>query len=94
MLDAADEIDALKSRIEVLEKIKANLIGDDENLPRYTTKRFNQEVENKTKQMQARIQTLEWALRRTASSFDEICASSEVRNQTISLILSALEARS
>lgn len=39
-----DEFDALKAEVERLTKINAALMGDDEDAPRYTTKRFKQEV--------------------------------------------------
>lgn len=38
--EAADEIECLR-------KINANLMGDDENVPRYTMRRMKQEVERR-----------------------------------------------
>jgi hypothetical protein len=40
-----NEITLLRAEIERLKKINANLMGDDEDVPRYTTKRLHQEVE-------------------------------------------------
>lgn len=39
-----DRITDLESRLEKAEAINANLMGDDESVPRYTTKRLKQEI--------------------------------------------------
>lgn len=44
MAEAAAEIPRLRAEVERLTCINANLMGDDENAPRYTTKRLRQEV--------------------------------------------------
>lgn len=40
-----DKLEELAAENERLKRINANLMGDDENTPRYTTKRLKQEVE-------------------------------------------------
>lgn len=52
------EIEALKAEIETLKKINANLMGDDENVPRYTNKRLKQEVARMTEYLSHEIDIL------------------------------------
>ena len=42
--DAASLISALEAERDTLKQINANLMGDDENVPRYTTRRLKQEI--------------------------------------------------
>lgn len=58
-----DHIKALEERISKLEQINANLMGDDENVPRYTTKRFRSELNAATEKYVQRISKLKTALR-------------------------------
>lgn len=43
----ADKLEELAAENERLRGINANLMGDDEDAPRYTTKRMRQEVHNR-----------------------------------------------
>ena len=45
----------LTARIKELEKINANLMGDDEDNPRYTTKRLKQEIARATEALEAKL---------------------------------------
>lgn len=42
--EAASLISALEAERDTLKQINANLMGDDENVPRYTTRRLKQEI--------------------------------------------------
>ncbi|MDH0369054.1 hypothetical protein [Brucella anthropi] len=71
---------AKDAEIERLQKINAMIMGDDENAPRYTTKRLKQEVERVTQVMrgeasdrQAHVEALEAKLS-TAETFIKLCA--------------------
>ncbi|GGA99967.1 hypothetical protein GCM10011491_30260 [Brucella endophytica] len=57
--DAEREIAARDAEIAALKQVNANLMGDDEGKPRYTTKRLKQEIERATAEQAARIKELE-----------------------------------
>lgn len=50
---------ALTARVKELEKINANLMGDDEDKPRYTTKRLKQEIAKAMEALDAKIDDAE-----------------------------------
>jgi len=53
---------ALTARIKELEGINANLMGDDEDKPRYTTKRLKHEIARATEVLEAKLAAAEKAL--------------------------------
>ncbi|PWL18871.1 hypothetical protein DKP76_07365 [Falsochrobactrum shanghaiense] len=53
---------AKEARIKELEKINAILMGDDEDKPRYTTKRLKQEIARATKALETKLAAAEKAL--------------------------------
>ncbi len=53
---------AKAARIKELEGINANLMGDDEDKPRYTTKRLKHEIARATEALEAKIAAAEKAL--------------------------------
>lgn len=59
MRAAADRLAAANAELATLRGINANLMGDDENVPRYTMKRMKQEVERRLAAANARAKTRE-----------------------------------
>jgi len=53
---------ALTARVKELENINANLMGDDEDKPRYTTKRLKQEIARETKALETQLAAAKKAL--------------------------------
>lgn len=53
-----DHVDALQAQVERLTAINANLMGDDENVPRYTTRRMKQEARNRTEFLELEVERL------------------------------------
>lgn len=60
---------AKDARVKELEQINANLMGDDENKPRYTTKRLKLEIARATEAIEVRLAAAEKAL----EPFAEYC---------------------
>lgn len=61
--DAAQAtIAALQSEVDRLTKLIAQLMGDDESMPRYTTKRLRYEVEQRTAALQSENARMQGAL--------------------------------
>ena len=58
---------ALTARVKELEKINANLMGDDEDKPRYTTKRLKQEITRATEALETQLAAARKALEGIAS---------------------------
>jgi len=59
---AEDDNAAKDARVKELEQINANLMGDDENKPRYTTKRLKLEIARATEALEAKLSAAEKAL--------------------------------
>lgn len=53
---------ALTARVKELEGINANLMGDDEDKPRYTTKRLKHEIARATEALEAKLAAAQEAL--------------------------------
>lgn len=61
---------AKDARVGVLEKINANLIGDDEDKPRYTTKRLKLEISRATQALETQLTVMKKALEPFAEAAD------------------------
>lgn len=78
---------ALTARIKELERINANLMGDDEDKPRYTTKRLKLEIARATEVLEAKLAAAENALEPFADIADLIDAETEGMDETDELVL-------
>ena len=63
---------AQAARIMELEQVNAVLMGDDEDKPRYTTKRLKHEISRATEALEAKLAAAEKALERAEFGFDQI----------------------
>ena len=66
---------AKDARIKELEQINANLMGDDEDKPRYTTKRLKQEIARATEALEAKLAAAEKELGNYKAVVKDVCES-------------------
>lgn len=74
-----DYISALEAENATLRAINANLMGDDEDKPRYTTKRLRHEIANATTALEAELAKAREALEQIAGDDEVHTAENQTR---------------